>query len=127
MTTKLMLFRIEQILYKNKALILAGIILMSFFVNANPFAATGVGDSINNGAAQLLNEIARVYCGSVAYLLFAVEILIWLLVKNDKISGMALKALIGCVIAYIVLKVISAASGGVIGQTLDEVTDWVDG
>ena len=126
MTMKLMLFRAEQLLYKNKALLLAGIVLITFFMNLNPFAATGVGDSINNGALQLLNEIARVYCGSVAYLLFAIEILVWLLVKNDKVSGMALKALIGCVIAYIVLKVISQASGGVIGQTLDEVTEWVE-
>ena len=93
--------------------------------NANSFSATSVGDSLDNGAGQLLQEIARVYCGSVAYLLFAVEILIWLLVKNDKVSGIALKALIGCVIAYIVLKILSAAGGGVIGQTMDEVTDWV--
>jgi len=125
MTLKLMLFRVEQLLYKNRMLLIAGFVLFAFFLNANPFSATGVGDSLNNGAGQLLNEIARVYCGSVAYLLFAVEILMWLLVKNDKVSGLALKALIGSVIAYIVLKILSSAGGGVIGQTMDEVTDWV--
>ena len=125
MTLDLMLFKAKRALIENKTLVLFGVMLIMLLFNANSFSATSVGDSLDNGAGQLLQEIARVYCGSVAYLLFAVEILIWLLVKNDKVSGIALKALIGCVIAYIVLKILSAAGGGVIGQTMDEVTDWV--
>ena len=126
MTLNLMLFKAKRALIENKSLMVLGIFIFMLICNATAFSATGVGDSLDNGAANLLQEVARVYCGSVAYLLFAVEILVWLLVKNDKVSGMALKALIGCVIAYIVLKILSSAGGGVIGQTMDEVTEWVE-
>ena len=112
---------------KYKAVLMLALVVLFCFDGTLAFNATSVGDALDNGASQGLQEFARVYCGSVGYLLMAIEGFLFLKSKNDKVKAAALASLVGCFIAYIYLKILSAQGGGAIGTTLDEVTDWVDG
>lgn len=113
-------------LYTHRSILMLGFIVLLCFDGTNAMYATGVGDAINNGANEILQEVARVYCGSLAFLLLAIEVLIFLISKNDKAKQAAAIAAVGTVVAWIVLKVLSSANGGVIGSTIETATDWVN-
>lgn len=118
--------KLSAFLYKNRGVLTVLFILLLCFDGTLSMHATGVGDSLDRGANQLLQEIARVYCGSLAFLILGIEVVIFLISKNDKVKHAAIVAIGGTVIAYIVLKILSSSGGGVIGQTMDEFTEWVE-
>ena len=120
-------FVLKKFIYEHRSILtIMFILLLCFDSTGMLFADTGVGDAIDHGANELLNEFARVYCGSLAYLFLAIEVVIFLISKNDKAKQGAIVAAVGTVVAYVVLKVLSSSGGGVIGQTMDEVTTWAE-
>lgn len=93
------------------------------------FAAptTTLGGNLNTGAYNLIKEIESIYCGSVAWLLLAINILVLAFSKDEKKIGFAKRALAVVVVAYAVIKILaSTTGGGAIGSTVDEMTDWVN-
>ena len=113
-------------LYTHRSILMLAFVVLLCFDGTNLMHATQVGDAIETGAKGLLDEVARVYCGSLAWLLLAVELAIFLISKNDKAKQAAVISAVGTVVAFIVLKILSSTGGGVIGGTVEEVTDWVN-
>ncbi len=118
--------KVKNFVFKHQRLLMLALMIFLCFDGTIAMNATPLGDKIDNGANQLLQEVARVYCGSLAFLLLAIEAAIFLISKNDKAKQGALIAGVGTIIAYIILKVLSSAGGGAIGETIDEVTTWVE-
>lgn len=114
-------------LYENRGIItILFIILLCFDGNLSIYANTGVGDSLDKGASELLQEVSRVYCGSLWLLLLAIEAIIFLCSKNDKKKSAALVAGGGTIVAFVILKVLSSSGGGAIGSTAEDIAGWVE-
>lgn len=112
------------------ATIACGLVLMAMLssallMHADP--STSLGTNLVSASTSLLNEVEGVYCGSLCWLIFGIEVLILCISKNDKVIGVTKRAVIGCIVAYIVLKILVVANGGVIGSTVDTVSGWVNG
>lgn len=97
----------------------------SFFLASGP--TTAVGQGINNASKNIVSEIASVYCGSLAFLFFAIDICVLALCKNEKVIGAAKIGLIAIPIAYVVLKMAAAGTGGSLGQTMENISNWATG
>ena len=92
-----------------------------------PTAQTDLGTNIMSFGSNLLNEIAAVYCGSLCWLAFAIEILVLVFSHNDKALGFAKKALIGCIVVFIVLLILCKPDAGVIGLFTKQIGGWASG
>lgn len=90
-------------------------------------AATEVGQNLEKTSKHLLNEVASVYCNSIAWLLIAILLLAWFFSKNEKVIAFAQRGLIGAVVAFIVLKILNSSDANVISNTTDTLTNWMQG
>lgn len=88
---------------------------------------TQVGTNFNNVAGKLLSEFKSVYCGSLCWLLFGVQVAILFFSKNDKLVAFAKKALFGCIVLYAVLQILVKSDGGAIGNTVNTISNWAGG
>lgn len=88
---------------------------------------TDLGNHLNTTAQKVLAEIKSVYCGSVCWLLFGIELLFMFFSKDDRRVAIAKKALIGCIVAYIVLQILVKGSTGTIGTTVTKLSGWIQG
>ena len=103
------------------ALLVVGIcILQSVMMVAD----TSLGESVTNVSNNALDELNRVYCGSVFYLVLVLGAAGFLLLKNDKAKAACGIAAIGSIVFFVIIKVAAARSGGAIGKTMEEVTEW---
>ena len=119
-------FRASRFLYEHRGiLVMLFILFLCFDGTVSLHATTELGKSIEKGSTNLLQEVEGIFCGSLAYLLFAIEIAVFLISKNDKAKRASVVSAIGTVVAYIVLKVLASSGGGAIGKTMDEMTEWV--
>lgn len=91
------------------------------------YHATDIGNAIDSVSSNVLDEIARVYCGSLFFLLLGVNIVVLAFSKNDKVLGVAKRTIIFIIAAYFVLKLLQGGSGGKIGTTVDTLTGWITG
>ena len=118
--------RASRFLYEHRGIfVMLFILFLCFDGTVSLHATTDVGQAIDNGATNLLQEVEQVYCGSLAFLIFGISLAVFFISKNDKAKHSALMAAIGAVITYIVLKVLASGEGGAIGKTMDEMTEWV--
>lgn len=97
----------------------------SFFLASGP--TTAVGQGINNASKNIVSEIAAVYCGSLAFLFFAIDVCVLALCKNEKVIGAAKIGLIVIPLAYVVLKMAAAGNNGAIGKTMENISNWATG
>lgn len=86
---------------------------------------TTLGGNLVNAGNNVVMEIAAVYCGSLVWVLLGIDIIVMACTKNEKILAASRIALGVLLVAYIVLKILSAGNGGVIGTTADEITGWI--
>lgn len=86
---------------------------------------TEIGAGIDTAATNFVSEIAAVYCGSLFFLLLVINALTLLLSKNEKVTGVAKKTLIGVIVAYIVLKLAQVGWSGKLGTTVDTMSGWI--
>lgn len=98
---------------------------ISFSISHADEPQTTVGQGIKAASTNLVNEIASVYCGSLAWLLLAVDVLILACSKNEKVITVSKTALAFIIVAYVVLKILSNGNGGVIGSTADKLNEWI--
>lgn len=94
---------------------------------ADTTTATDLGTNVKSTGKNFLNEITAVYCDSICWLLFIIELLFYFFSKNEKVIGYAQKALVGTVIAYIVLNILNGGPGNVIQNTVDSIQGWMGG
>ncbi len=87
---------------------------------------TTLGGNLETGASNLIQEVEAIYCGSVAWLLLAINVIILAFSKDEKKLGFAKRAIAVIIVAYIVVKILSSGGGGSIGSTVDEMTEWVN-
>lgn len=104
-------------------------ILSTFLMTGSTMlaAATDLGNNIMATGSKLLNEVATVYCNSLGWLLLAICIIITFVSKNDKLVGWSKRGIVGAIAIYVILKILVAANGGVIGSTADTLTNWLSG
>lgn len=88
---------------------------------------TDIGTNINTTAGKFLTEFKEVYCGSLCWLLLGIQVAVIFFSKNDKLVAFAKKALIGCIVLYAVLQILTKASGGAIGSTVTTISGWAGG
>lgn len=82
-------------------------------------------DNIGKTSSNFLKDVSNVYCKSVVWLLFAIELFVFLFSKDEKKIALAKKCAVGCFIFYIVLKLIGV-DGGIIGTSADKLTEWMN-
>lgn len=90
-------------------------------------AATELGRNIESTSGKLLSEIKAIYCGSLCWLLLAINICILFFSKDDKMISFSKKAIFGCIIAYAALQILVKSSGGSIGSTINNISTWMGG
>lgn len=90
------------------------------------YHATAVGDAIDTASTSLLNEISRVYCGSLFFLLLGINIVVLAFSKNDKVLAVGKRTIIFIIAAYFILKILGNGNGGVIGSTMTEIEGWLN-
>ncbi len=103
--------------------------VISGFLAAQRFYFAGnltIIDNIGTTASNLLSQITNTYCHSLVWLLFAIELLIFLLSKDEKKIALAKKCAVGCFIFYIVLKMMGV-DGGILGSSADTIAGWMSG
>lgn len=88
---------------------------------------TDIGSNINTTAGNFLTEFKEVYCGSLCWLLLGIQVAILFFSKNDKLVAFAKRALVGCIVLYAVLQILTKASGGAIGNTVTTISGWAGG
>lgn len=112
-----------------ESLIRKATVLSTFFLTGSTMlaAATDLGNNIMSTGSKLLNEIATVYCNSLGWLLLAICVIITFVSKNDKLVAWSKRGIIGAIAIYVILKILVAANGGVIGSTADTFTNWLSG
>lgn len=98
---------------------------MILMVRPNYFyASTALGTSIETGSKGLIDEIANIYCGSLCFLLIAIDVVLLFISKDDKVIAMGKRALLFLVVAYIILKLIQ---NDVIKNTVEAVSGFFGG
>ena len=122
-------YKLKNLIYEHREAIMVALTFIICVTATIMFHATetDVGTAINSGASHLLTEVEKVYCGSLAFLLMAIEIAVFLISKNDKAKQAALVSFIGCLVAFIVIKILASGNGGIIGNTLDTMQGWTNG
>ncbi len=75
---------------------------------------------------NLLSNFSSLYCDSLCWLLVAIDLFLLFFSKNDKMLAFAKWSLVGCIVVYVVFKVIGT-DGGVLGTTADSISDWMKG
>lgn len=124
-------FKVSYFIMKHKTALMFGIILLLMFDSTSALFAldgeTAVGQALDNGANHLIKEIEAVYCGSLAFLLLIISAFTFAFTTNDKVKGVTVGCMVATIGAYIAIKILAMSGGGVIGSTMDTVTDWVDG
>lgn len=83
-----------------------------------------ISQNIQNTSSNLLTNISNVYCKSVVWLLFLIELCVYAFSKDDKKIALAKKCFIGCLVVYIFFKLIGT-DGGVVGSTADKIAEWM--
>lgn len=92
-------------------------------------ATSGGGDIkiVNNlakTASNVYTAISTAYCNSICWLLFMVELLVFAFSKDEKKIALSKKCFIGCLIAYVLFKIIGT-NGGVLSSSLDKISEWM--
>lgn len=113
---------------KEKNIIKSTALLTFLMTGSSMLAAqTALGNNILSSGSKVTKEIEAVYCGSLGWLFLAICTVITFFSKNDKLVYWSKRGMCGAIIIYIVLKILVAANGGVIGSTADTLTDWLSG
>lgn len=103
------------------------VVASNAWLSLNTFIAsnTAVGQGVENASKNLLDELEAIYCGSLAWLLFAVN-LVWLcLTKNEKVMAVLKKTLIGIIVAYIAIKILAKGNNNSLDRTVNSITNWI--
>lgn len=82
--------------------------------------ATNLGTTSSN----ILSNISHLYCDSLCWLCFTIQAVILIFFKNEKAIALAKFSLVGCLIVYVVLKVMGT-DGGILARTGDSIADWL--
>jgi len=119
--------RAEIFITRNMKIITLALVLFFCFAQSLTMVAdTSLGNALSNMGDNSLDEIVSVYTNSWFYLIFFGSLAGFLLLKNDKLKGACGFACVGSLVLFIIGKIAIQRSGGVIGQTLDEVTEWAN-
>ena len=118
----------KKVLEKSKNVMLKIALMVSAYsVSVIPMMAKNnltITGKFTTAAGKLLSDLEKIYCGSVAWLLLVINILVLAFSKDDKVIGIAKRSLATIVIAYIAIKILAKANGGVIGNAIDTMAGW---
>lgn len=77
-------------------------------------------------SSNLLSNLSHLYCDSLCWLLLAIDVILLFFSKNEKLLAFAKWSLVGCLVVYVVFKVMGS-DGGIFAQTADSISTWMGG
>lgn len=83
-----------------------------------------LANNLSTTSSNLLRNLSNLYCNSLCWLLFTIQAVILLFSKNEKAIGLAKWSLVGCLIVFVLFKLIGT-DGGIIGNTADSISEWI--
>ncbi len=75
-------------------------------------------------SSNLLSNLSNLYCKSLCWLLLVIDAVLLVFSKNDKLLAFAKWSLVGCIVVYIVFKMVGT-NGGILATTADSIADWM--
>lgn len=85
-----------------------------------------IAQNIGNTSSNLLTAFSTTYCNSVVWLLFMVELFVFLFSHDEKKLAIAKRCFFGCLVVYVFFKLIGT-NGGIVGTSADKIANWLGG